>query len=363
MPLKRRNFEKTGRDISAGPWRIASLADPITEKRYLQFALRLRSPAVFSPLVVEYRTEAARLIAGNRCLAPASTTVENDRIEILTPWAEIAALDRLEETDAAALVDAVLRVLLLFENHAFFASDLFPETIAKDDAGRWILLPAAYAIPIRGDTRSPGAPWMADSRARSASSGFRYPADDDRGGHHARLVGEFVSKHLRTFTAAGRRGPSSFRERLARTAQAIARGEIVSTAAVYERLFDAPLEKELLPRGGARGGEREKAPEGRVLECVERILDRAAQEGSVTVLEGETGSGKTRALADSVKNLRERENTRLSFSMNGISTRNIARAQRRRAGARLPRGPRRTRCGSSTTSTRRTWRARSSRDR
>jgi DNA-binding NtrC family response regulator/tetratricopeptide (TPR) repeat protein len=306
VTVKRRNFEKTGRDISAGPWRIASLADPITEKKYLHFSLRYRSPAVFSPLVVEYRTEAARLIAGNRCLTPASTTVESDRIEILTPWVEIAAVDRLEETDAAALVDSVLRTLLLFENHSFFASDLFPETIARDESGRWILLPAAYAIPVRGDARSPGAPWTADSEGRSASTGFRHPADDDRSGHHSRLVGEFISKHLRLFTTASRGKSSSFRERLARTAQAIARGEVASTPAAYERLFDAALEEEFLPRSGARRGERDKIGRAPVLECVERILERAAEDGSVTVVEGKTGSGKTRAIAETVKSFREK---------------------------------------------------------
>jgi DNA-binding NtrC family response regulator/tetratricopeptide (TPR) repeat protein len=303
VPVKRRNFEKQGRDISAGPWRIASLADPITEKKYLQFVLRLRPPVVFAPLVVEYRTEAARLIAGDRCVAPASAAVEGDRVEILTPWVGIVEIGRLEEEDAAALFDFVLRTLLLFENHSFFASDLFPETIARDPSGRFVLLPAAYALPLRGDARSPGGPWAARSGARIDASGFPFPEEEDRAGHHARLVGEFISKHLPAI-AAGRRVSSPFRERYARAARAIARGEIASTAAAYESLFDAPLEREFLARGDDRGGE--KSIERAVLECAERIIDRADEEGSVTVIEGESGSGKTRALAEAVKRLRER---------------------------------------------------------
>jgi DNA-binding NtrC family response regulator/tetratricopeptide (TPR) repeat protein len=297
---KRRNLEKTGRDIQAGQWRISSVADPITEKKYLQFSLRLRSPAVFSPLVVAYRLEAARLIAGPRCLAVASAATEGDRLEILTPWADTAALERLDEADASGLLDAAVRSLALFENHAFYASDLFPETFARDEAGRWVLLPPVYVLPVRAEARSSGGgPWGEGPRARGAWTSFRYPAEIDRDGYHARLIGEFLSKHLRAVPGSSAREPSSFRARLVRTAQSIARGEIATLATVYESLFDAPLEGEFAPLIE----ERRETVDPRVLECVDRVLDRVAREGSVTVVAGRSRSGKTRVALETAERL------------------------------------------------------------
>ena len=302
---KRRNLEKTDRDVQAGPWRISSLADPITEKKFLLFSLRLRAPVTFSPLVVGYRAEAARQIGGTSCVTVVSSTVDNDRVEILTPRVDIVAIDRLDDGEASGLLDAVVRTLALFETHCFFASELFPETVARDDKGGWVLLPPAYALPIRAEGRPlTGLPWVEDSRTRGVMTGFRYPLEKDRSGHHARLLGEFLSRHWRAIPGSPPRGMSSpFRERLGRTAESIARGEIVSTSGVYESLFGAPLGKELLFAGASR---RESTGDTPVLECAERILERVAEEGSVTVVEGASQSGKTRVIEETVSRLRDK---------------------------------------------------------
>jgi DNA-binding NtrC family response regulator/tetratricopeptide (TPR) repeat protein len=302
---KRRNFEKLDRDVQAGAWRISALRDPITEKHYRLFSYRSRGTVTFSPAVFVYRTEAARLIGGTRCLKVASTTIENDRVEILSPWIDLVALDRIDADDAAALFDAVLRALALFEKHSFYATELFPETLGRDISGEWVILPPAYAAPIRPDQRALAGIRRSSGVAGGAvADGLEVASDTDRAKHHAVLFGEFVSRYCRSLSLPPRDGGAPIRDRLLRTAESIHRAEISSIGAVYATLFGVPLPPESLPP--------EPAAETLVFSqsqtsSIERVIDRASEEGSVTVIEGPSQSGKSAVLAESARRLRERQ--------------------------------------------------------
>ena len=301
---KKRNLEKIDRDHPAGTWRISALLDPITEKKFRLFSLGSRALANFSPVVLSYRSDAAYLIGGTRCASVVSTALDGDRVEILTPWFDLLDLEHLDDTQLAGMIDALLRTFALFEKHCFFANELFPEAIGRDESGGWVLLPPAYATPVRTELHAPvsGGRALGGSRARAAWESFEYPEEADRRSHHIALVAEFVSKHIRPLPAV----PSpaiepAFRTRLIRTAESIVRGEIASTADAYERLFGAPPEESLLPRPLPT---QERDVEESIRAAEERVEERVMEEGSVTVLEGAPLCGKTRIIGEIARRLR-----------------------------------------------------------
>ena len=188
---KKRNLEKTDRDLQVGAWRISALADPITEKRFRLFSLASRALANFSPVVPSYRCEAAHLIGGARCAGVVSAALEGDRVEILTPWFDLVDIERVDDAELAEMTGSVLRTFALFEKHCFFATDLFPEAIGRDESGGWVLLPPAYAAPVRAEPHAQAAAGRsaAGTRAHAAWESFEYPEESVRRGHHVALCG------------------------------------------------------------------------------------------------------------------------------------------------------------------------------
>jgi len=296
---KKRNLEKIARDHQAGPWRISALLDPITEKKFRLFSLGSRTPVSFSPVVLLYRSDAAQLIGETRCASVVSSALGNDRVEILTPWFDLLELEHIDDAELAALIDALLRTLALFEKHCFFATELFPEAMGRGESGGWVLLPPAYATPVRVEPRGP-----AGSRAHAVFESFEYPEETDRRAHHTALVAEFVSRHIGPLPEPSSPGSGPpFRTRLIRTAESIARGELGSTGEVYQRLFDIPLEEPSLPPSLSK---RERDVETALRAAEERVVERVLEEGSVTVLEGDPLCGKTRIIGETARRLRDR---------------------------------------------------------
>ncbi len=302
---KKRNLEKIDRDLQAGGWRISALLDPITEKKFLLFSSRSRTPVSFSQAVLTHRCDAAHLIAGARCPAVLSMTSENDRFDILSSWFDLVPIGRLDDSELAACFDALLGTLALFEKHALFATELFPEAIGRNETGDWVLLPPAYAIPLRAEQRAFSQERRpVDLRTPALAASFEHPENDLRGGHHAVLIGEFISRYSQPVPASAvRAGASPFRARLTRTAQSIARGELVAISEVYETLFDTRLDVRFCPTAWPHD---ERHVEPSIRDLAERIVARVSEEGSVTVLEGPPHSGKTRIMVEAARLLRER---------------------------------------------------------
>ncbi len=300
MPLKRRNLEKTDRDISAGPWRISSLADPITEKRYLLFALRLRGPRGFFPARrrVPHRSRPAD--RGE----PLSRPGVDDRRERPGRDSHAVGRDRRARPPRGNRRGRARRcgsshARFSSRSTAFFASDLFPETIARDDSGRWILLPAAYAIPIRGDTRSAGSavdggfaralrfervsvPGGRRPRrsSREARRRVRLQASSDvHGGGGAGVLRRFAS------VSPGRRS----RSRAARSSRP-RRCTNASSTRRSRRHFSPSA-----ARAAARG---RRPRRGACSSASSGSSTGPPEEGSVTVLEGASRSGKTRVIGE-----------------------------------------------------------------
>jgi hypothetical protein len=302
---RKRNLEQIDRDLHAGAWRISALLDPITEKKFRLFSLKSRAPVNFSPAVLSYRCECAHLIAGERCPAVLSLSSESDRVDILTPWFDLVPMERLDESEFAACFDALLRTLAMFDNHSFFATELLPEAIGRNETGDWALLPPAYAIPLRVDTRptSPGRR-SAENRTPAVAVSFEHPPESRRIGHHAVLIGEFVSRFCQPVLASTvRDGPSSFRSRLSQTAHSIALGDLAPTCEIYETLFGTRLDERFRPTTRIH---EERDIKLSIRDQVERILARISEEGSVTLLEGPSHSGKTRIMSETARLLRER---------------------------------------------------------
>ena len=88
----RRNLEPVAAEIEAGSWRIGSLVDLVSEKRYLLFKLKSRASADVLPSVLGFRSECAVAIAGEACPPALSFTIEGDRIEFLVDHVDLGPI-------------------------------------------------------------------------------------------------------------------------------------------------------------------------------------------------------------------------------------------------------------------------------
>ncbi len=296
---KKRNLEEIDREIKVGPWRISFLADPIREKRFLLFNLRSRSLSGVAPSVILFRSEAARLIAPSLCAHVLSTTIDGDRIDILTDGFDLLTPARADERHLEEAVDTILRTLALFEEHHFFANNLFPQFVGQDQAGNWMLLPPAYALPVPVDERI--AP--SQSRRRSpvrpsnVSGSFVHPPEAERDAYHTGLLGEFIARcSPRPSRTAPQKRATSFHARLMRAADAITRGETSSISEAYEQILGRRLDTSSHPFAQPK-------PPARHVDEIDRLMDRVSIEGSVTVITGRPNTGKSHIIRETALRL------------------------------------------------------------
>ena len=128
---KKKNLEKTGKDVHAGPWRISTLFDPIREKKFLLFGISVKSIAPFAPSILPFRCDAAALIAPAHCLPITDVAIDSDRVELVTEWIECPAFETLEDADLAALFEIAVRSIAEFEAGRFYVERLFWVSIIK----------------------------------------------------------------------------------------------------------------------------------------------------------------------------------------------------------------------------------------
>ncbi|UCG53635.1 MAG: sigma 54-interacting transcriptional regulator [Candidatus Latescibacterota bacterium] len=289
-----RHLEKTDPEIQAGRWRISTLTDLITEKRYLCFSVRSRGLPNLAPSVIPFRSEAAVSLVPEHCAQVLHTSTDGDRIDLFTPFYDPVDPSRLDDVELRRLIDTLIRTFALFERHRFYASDLFKETVGRTGADSFVLLPAAYVFPEVNHAPGPnGVLRTVDSPTRTGGH-IRWPGFEE-GAHHTVLLGHFIADCFGTASKTeSRRGSKpSFQKRLLDAAEAIADGRVISLGALYSTLFDKRLGK-VYERFPPLRSHADLDP--RLKGVVDQLLASVSVDGSITVLKGEFHTGKSTVL-------------------------------------------------------------------
>ncbi|UCH85376.1 MAG: sigma 54-interacting transcriptional regulator [Candidatus Latescibacterota bacterium] len=268
-----RNLEKTDGDVRVGRWRISTLLDPLNEKRYLLFQFKSRGLPHPIQNVVAYRCRLAASISAPRCPEVLSTEIEADRVTLLTGGYEQVDPTRLSDRNLRTLVGTLLKTLACFENHRFFATDLFTESLGRDANGNFVLLPSAYALPVSDE--------ITGARLQSSA----HPYDFDIGVWHTRLFGRLLD----TWFEGELRPASSFTKRLVKAKKDISRG-ITTT---FDDLSHAVLGKRL---GKETGALPVSGADPQAEEAANQLVAAVSAGGSVAVVRGESQTGKTSVL-------------------------------------------------------------------
>jgi DNA-binding NtrC family response regulator/tetratricopeptide (TPR) repeat protein len=285
-----RRIEPSGEEIRAGAWRIVPLLDLISEKRFLLFRLKSRARDQLLPSVFTFRCEAASLLAPGSCPTVVSSAVEGDRVEFLTDHFDVLTRETLVEDDLPELFEMVFRTLCAFDHHQFQCSDLFPETIGRAPGGNYYVLPNAYALPYayRDGSLTPS------SLKTDLSANWRSLDPSFGGGEgliHTTLVRKLILHVLAGDTSGVDRAPAGFRGRLLETSEAISRSEIVDLENAYQAVFGrTPLKSD------GRVHTHDATIDPAIENQVDGVLERAAIEGSITLVRGDSYTGKTRML-------------------------------------------------------------------
>jgi DNA-binding NtrC family response regulator/tetratricopeptide (TPR) repeat protein len=259
----RRNLEPFEAEQTAGPWRFAGHGDPISERRYLVSWAAL-DPSVHGDAgIVAFRCESAVAIAPDACLPALEVSAAAGRVEILTPYAGPVAAPGMDDAAITATLEALGRLLEQFDAHAFHAAGLRPEFVGRDETGRFVLLPGAYAIPAdAADNAREALPCAVRERARAAHvSGF------------ATVAGALSSTASPALAA-----------RLGALHAAIADGTVTSASGAVAFVLGRTLPAPDVP--GASAAEADLAP-----------VIRAVESGQVAIVSGPPGSGRTTLLA------------------------------------------------------------------
>ena len=95
----RRNLEPIDEEIRAGAWRILPLLDLVSEKRFLLFRLKSRVHAQLLPSVLNFRSEAATIMAPTSCPLTLSTAIDGDRLEFLTDYFNVLSPETIDKEE------------------------------------------------------------------------------------------------------------------------------------------------------------------------------------------------------------------------------------------------------------------------
>ncbi len=250
----RKNLELFEPEVAVGEWRIGGYVDLVSERRYLLLRLKSDQTDGLQSGVVDFRAETAVGLACDRCALVVEASLKNNRLDILTPYLHSIDPASLGDDDAASMVRTVIETLALFEQYRFEAPSVGIDTVGRNDAGGFVLMPNAYILPGgRGRTNA-----------------------------HA----EGVTDILRTLAGEVPADRSPFR----RLAASVADSDAYSSelGRIYEKLFDEPLP------GPARHAVSGGAGEGPPID-VSALVD-SLDGGAVVELSGGAASGKSRVL-------------------------------------------------------------------
>ncbi len=287
-----RKLEPNGDEIRAGAWRVVPLLDLISEKRFLLFRLKSRVRSPLLPSVLAFRCDAASLMAPWSCSPVVSASIHGDRVEFLTGYCDVLTTEAIQDDELPRVLEMVFRTLRAFDRHRFQCSDLYPETIARaENGGGYHLLPNAYILPyFCGDG---GVPPARDSKTGVGASWRSLdPAHaGDEGLIHTTLLRKLIRHLLARDTVGTGLDLMRFRKRLEEASEAISSGEIANLEDAYRAVFGRPSEN-TEPRLFSP-----EIPEEPLIERhVDDVLSHAAVEGSVTLLRGDSYTGKTQIL-------------------------------------------------------------------
>jgi DNA-binding NtrC family response regulator/tetratricopeptide (TPR) repeat protein len=247
----RRNLEPIADEIRAGVWRIAPLVDLVSEKKFLLFRQKSRAQG-------------------------------DDRIEFLTDYFDILTPDTIGKDELPDLFESVLQALGNFDRYNFGCGELSAQTIGRGPNQTYWLLPNAYILP-----HFP-APAAGVSNRRS----FGASRTEENGLLYAALIARLIDNVLSDSTigvATGRKKPTGFARRLAETADSISRRDIVDITGAYRAIFERDMDTERAARSRTAGD----STEGLSAEhLVDEVLNHAAVDGSVTLIHGDSYTGK-----------------------------------------------------------------------
>jgi DNA-binding NtrC family response regulator/tetratricopeptide (TPR) repeat protein len=258
----RRNLEPFEDDRLAPPWHIAGYNDLVSERRYLVSWAPLEAAFRAEADVFAFRCDSAAAIVPEACLPALEVATPNGRVEILTPYAAPLSSARLDDAGIAQVLSSVADTLARLDAHAYYAAALHPDTVALDEGGRVVVLPAAYAFPPDAFDAQRNDPDAARARGRAAHlAGFATLADRLAAGASPALASRLRS------LAAERNG-----------------GRVTTLDQARALVLGEP------PAPGAR-----QAPPPDSIDVAEVV--RAIGGGEVVAISGPAGTGRTTALA------------------------------------------------------------------
>ncbi|MGD8412832.1 MAG: tetratricopeptide repeat protein, partial [Candidatus Latescibacterota bacterium] len=260
----KKNLERVTSETTAGDWRIGVYVDLVSERKYTLFRLKQDRSAQIRPDVLSFRAETAAALAPKGCAPIVDALWSNDRLDVLCPFLDAVDPAAIDDADAEAMLEALLRTLDTFERHRFDAPDLGIDSVGRDEDGTFVLMPNAYI--------SPSPPSVA-GRYRTSES------------PHAAALEEMLNA-----LASGDAGPAgSIRSRAAAAAAAMAARRLRSLTDLHERLFGTPLCTER--RRPAPDGDNDTPID------VESLASGLAQ-GTIVELHGGPAAGKSRVLCE-----------------------------------------------------------------
>jgi hypothetical protein len=214
----RKNLERVAAEVVAGDWRVGAYVDLVSERKHLLFRLKPDRLAHIRPDVITFRAETAATLVPGRCAQVLDSDWKNDRLDILTPFLEAVDPAGLDDADLSALLRAAIETLSEFEQNRFEATGLSVDSIGRDEAGSFVLMPNAYGLPP----------------ARSEPGTFAPPAS-----RHMPRLAELMRElaHPQAEDSEAERPAGAFRTRMGEVAEAALEGEVVSLAQLHERLF------------------------------------------------------------------------------------------------------------------------------
>jgi len=269
----RKNLERVSAEIAAGDWRIGTYVDLVSERKYLLFRLKPDRLTQVRPDVLAFRAETAAALAPSGCAQIVDAAWMSDRLDILCPYMDVVDPTTIDDADAEALLRAVLSSLETFERHRFQAPDLGIDSVGRNGSGSFVLMPIAFVLPA----------------ARNDEAGFPPPVSP-----HITALGKILNAVAATDEGGASRAADSFCARAAEAAEAIASGELLSVAALHERLFGETIEP----------GQRATMPDQNA-ECGVDVAALASGlgEGAIVEIAGSPLSGKSRVLHELYANL------------------------------------------------------------
>ncbi len=278
-----RNLEETEGKVQVGRWRISTLVDPITEKRYLFFKFKSRGLPGLIPSVIAYRCGMASAIAPSNCAEVLATGIEGDHASMLTSYCDPVDPVSMDDRDLRSLIETLIETFTCFEHHRFYATDLFPETMGRNARNGFVVLPAAYAIPAL-DTS--GTSRMDRHRTGISLPPVALPYGAGFQTWHTALVARFLGDCC----AGGPNAKSPFRKRVSKAAEDVSTGTITALDELYETIFKKSRRK---PAGRPAAEEARAGREKAIEKPAKRLVSAVSGGMSVVVVRGGPQAGKS----------------------------------------------------------------------